>query len=358
MTFDPDLLLLSQIDGLGARRLYRLIAQFGSAANVLSTSQQQLREFGLSEVVCDAIKQVDIQSIATLLEWEKADSRHHIIDFSSAYYPKLLQESVEPPPILYIKGQLDLLQCPQVAMVGSRSPSPGGRQAAFELAQALAENGIVVTSGLASGIDGDSHRGCLHAGKPTIAVCGTGVDRVFPAAHRELAHEIAERGALVSEHIPTQKGQSYQFSRRNRIIAGLSLATLVVEAAERSGSLITARYAMECNREVMAVPGSIYNAKTRGCHQLIKQGAKLVENVEDILAELPLAATGLSPETESRPTLSDDMAALLKHIDYETTPLDVICERSKLTVPEATNKLLTLELEGWITNTAGGFIRR
>ena len=196
-----------------------------------------------------------------------------------ARYPELLKQIADPPSILFVQGDVSLLAKWQIALVGSRNPSASGRDTAYEFSRYLAQDGITINSGLAMGIDAASHQGALAAGGKTIAVIGTGLDRVYPAKHRELAHEIASTGAIVSEFALGTSPRAENFPRRNRIISGLSLGTVVVEAAVKSGSLITARMAMEQGREVFAIPGSIHNPLARGCHQLIRQGAKLVENI-------------------------------------------------------------------------------
>jgi DNA processing protein len=248
-------------------------------------------------------------------------------------------------------------------MVGSRNPSITGRETAHDFARTLAAAGMVITSGLAQGIDTACHQGTLDGGGQTIAVAGTGLDRVYPASNRELAHAIIEAGgALISEFPPGTLPHAGNFPRRNRIISGLSLGTLVVEAALRSGSLITARLAAEQGREVFAIPGSIHNPLARGCHQLIRQGAKLVESAADVLEELApqlYAALAEMPE-ESAPAsseLDEEYQALLACIGHETTPVDRLVERSGLTAEAVSSMLLILELQGFVESAAGGYAR-
>ncbi len=227
----------------------------------------------------------------------EGDNRH-LITLHDARYPTLLREIDDAPPMLFIQGDPTILNLPQIAIVGSRNPSASGRQTATDFAHFLASAGLAITSGLADGIDGAAHQGALETKNSTLAVTGTGLDRVYPAKHRELAHRIAEQGALISELPPGTPPIPANFPRRNRIISGLSLGTLVVEAAQKSGSLITARLATEQGREVFAIPGSIHNPLARGCHALIRQGAKLVETAGDILEELaPLLGTAYQPNT-------------------------------------------------------------
>jgi len=215
----------------------------------------------------------------------------HILTLHDPAYPALLKEIADPPPLLFVRGDPAVLSRPQLGIVGSRNPTPGGRSLAEDFARSLSRCGLVVTSGMALGIDAAGHRGALRGGGTTLAVAGTGPDRIYPARHRDLARAIVEQGAIISEFAPGTPALPSNFPRRNRIISGLSLGVLVVEAACRSGSLITARLAAEQGREVFALPGSIHNPLARGCHHLIRQGAKLVEDIEDIVEELgPLAA--------------------------------------------------------------------
>jgi DNA processing protein len=253
----------------------------------------------------------------------------------------------------------------QLAMVGSRNPTPGGVRTASDFARHLAHAGLVITSGLALGIDAAGHAGALAAGQPTIAVMGTGLDRVYPGSHRELAHRIAAQGALVSELPIGAQPRPENFPRRNRIISGLSLGTLVVEAAQRSGSLISARCAAEQGREVFAIPGSIHNPLARGCHALIRQGAKLVETAEDVVNELgALALAGTLQEvasptpTDAAPRLDPEYAKLLDSIGFDPLPVDVLVATCGLTPAEVSSMLLQLELRGFVASSPGGLYNR
>jgi DNA processing protein len=276
----------------------------------------------------------------------------------------LLREIPTPPPVLFVRGDPALLSRPQLAIVGTRNPTASGRRTAREFAAHLAGAGLVITSGLALGIDAEAHRGALEQGW-TVAVMGTGPDRLYPARHRELARQIAEQGALVSELPPGTPPNAENFPRRNRVISGLSLGTLVVEAATQSGSLISARLAGEQGREVFAIPGSIHNPMARGCHALIRQGAKLVETGADILEELgPLAATVTTPDPHPRdiptsPAVSPDPehAALLALLGESPTAIDTLVERSGLTAEAVSSMLLIMELQGYVAS-AGGFYTR
>ena len=285
-----------------------------------------------------------------------------------ASYPELLRESPDPPAELFVRGKTDALRRPQLAIVGSRNGTPGGRESAFNVAVFLARHGIGVTSGLAQGIDAAAHEGCLAGGGVTVAVFGTGLDRVFPTRHRELAGRISASGALVSEYPVSTVPRRGNFPRRNRIIAALSVGTLVVEAGIRSGALITARLAGEAGREVFAVPGSIHNPVARGCHRLIRDDAKLVETGEDILEELtgilghirpvdapPDAGDGAAEmQTNSDPQAS----RLLQIMGFDTVTVDILVNRSGLTAEEVSSMLLTLELQGIVQLLTGGRYQR
>ena len=264
--------------------------------------------------------------------------------------------------MLHVIGDRRLLSTPQLAIVGSRNPSPMGQENARAFAKSLAGAGLVITSGMALGIDGAAHRGALEAGGKTIAVAGTGLDRVYPSRHRDLAHDIAKHGALVSEYPLGMPPRPENFPVRNRLISGLSLGTLVVEAALRSGSLITARLATEQGREVFAIPGSIHSPQAKGCHALIRQGAKLVESAQDILEELgPLASVATHAVYDNAVSvcqLDPPTAALLKQIGHDPVSVDALIERSGLTADVVSSMLLQMELNGLVSNCPGGKVQR
>jgi DNA processing protein len=284
----------------------------------------------------------------------------------------LLAEVSDAPLGLFVRGNVDALSLPQLAIVGSRNPTAGGRDNATSFAEHLARSGLAVTSGMAIGIDAAAHQGALAVGGGvTVAVCGTGLDVDYPSAHSALAEKIAVRGALVSEFPLGTPALATNFPRRNRIISGLSLGTLVVEAAVRSGSLITARLAAEQGREVFAIPGSIHNPLTRGCHQLIRQGAKLVETGDDIFEELRTLAGALTPALQAaapKPTGSAEAAApvldkayeiLLDALGFEPACIDVLVERTGFAADEVASMLLILELDGKLESRPGGrYVRR
>ena len=293
-------------------------------------------------------------------EWLQ-DAGHHLVRMGDDAYPELLTQIPGPPSELYVHGNPELLHLPALAIVGSRNPTSAGARNAFEFARHLGTAGFCIVSGLAQGIDAAAHRGALTAGAPTIAFLGHGIDRVYPASNRELAHEIAACGALVSEFALGTHPHKSLFPQRNRLISGISFGTLVVEAARRSGSLITARLSSEQGREVFAIPGSIHNPLSRGCHQLIRQGAKLVETADDIVAEIaPLAAHVLqiaveSTTSDSRPAAIDhEYEDLLKVLGHDPSSVDDLVVQSGLTIDQVSSMLLILELEGKIEKLSGG----
>src|SRR5882672_5588579 len=268
------------------KRWLDALKRMGSPEALLGLSHHALTQYGFSVESVGALKSPDKAAIARSCAWLSGAQRV-LVTFGGELYPSLLAEMPDAPLALWIEGaNLALLDGPKLAMVGSRNPTSGGRDNAERFARHIAERGVTITSGLAIGIDGASHRGALEQVGGTIAVLGGGLDLIYPEAHSELARAIAVRGLLVSEYPPGAPALPYHFPQRNRIIAGLSLGTLVVEATRRSGSLITAKYANDYGREVFAIPGSIHNPLARGCHELIRGGAKLVEDAADIFVEL------------------------------------------------------------------------
>ncbi len=359
-------LALQRTPGIGHRSARKMLSEFASAKAIFEADRERLARMGLPRACIDGLMNPDWAAVDRDLAW-LTESDNSVMTWQDADYPALLREIPDPPVLLFIHGDRGCLSLPQLAIVGSRNPSPGGRSLAAEFAAHLAACGMTITSGLASGIDGASHQGALRAGGRTIAVTGTGLDRVYPARHRELAHRIAEGGALVSEFPPGTGPLAANFPRRNRIISGLSLGTLVVEAALRSGSLITARAALEQGREVFAIPGSIHNPLTRGCHALIREGAKLVEKGDHILEELaPLISLSLSENRTEAETagpsvreqesiqLAGEYLQLLDSMGYEPVCVDQLVERSGLTPEQVSSMLLLLELEDQIVGGAGG----
>jgi DNA processing protein len=286
-----------------------------------------------------------------------------LLQLGAPGYPPQLAAIADPPPWLHLRGDPAALAAPAVAIVGSRRPTPAGRATAFEFARQLAACGLVVTSGLAAGIDAAAHRGALAAGGVTVAVCGTGLDVTYPEAHAALAGEIAAHGALLSEFPPGTLPLPHHFPRRNRIISGLSLGVLVVEAQHRSGSLITARLAAEQGREVFALPGSIHNPLARGCHRLIRDGARLVETVEEVVAGLQAdlfdALPGPLPQPPGRQAISAgpldrESKILLNACGFEPVDVDTLVARTGFTAASVASMLVTLELRGEVEPSAGG----
>lgn len=359
----PLSLSLAAISGLGPKTYVSLIQHFGDVEGVYRASKAHLQSTGLRpKIVSEILKGPQDGAFNRELAWANHKDQH-LVAYGTDRYPLALGEIADPPPHLYVKGNLELLFAPQLAMVGSRNPTATGRETASQFAQALTRQDLIITSGLAAGIDYECHKGALTASGPTIAVAGTGLDRVYPANHRDLARSIAREGALVSEFPLGTAPASRNFPKRNRIISGLSLGVVVVEATIHSGSLITARMANEQGREVFAIPGSIHNPQSKGCHSLIKQGAKLVECTEDILCELsgivaapqPITAASKGPSTHNRE--ENAHRGLLDFIGFEPTSIDTIVKRSGVCASEVSALITLLELDGHITSVPGGYMK-
>lgn len=325
----------------------------------MAESATALAALGLKDEIVQAVRKPDWTLIEQDLSWLEQEN-HLAITLSDPGYPRQLTEITDPPPVLFVRGNPELLSLPQIAMVGSRNPSALGIETAISFAQTLARHGFAITSGLALGIDAASHRGALKAGGYTIAVAGTGLDRVYPARHKDLATEIVRTGAMISEFPPGTTAKANHFPRRNRIISGLCLGLLVVEAAKQSGSLISARLALEQNREVFAIPGSIHNPLARGCNALIREGAKLVETTRDILDELGeynQRDENFTPNT-LQSTLDLEQQTLLNLIMFSPTSIDKLVETTGQSVEVISSMLLVLELQGFIEATTGGCYTR
>lgn len=358
--------------GLGPATLRDLVCAHSGAESALDA----VRRAGHARIEPDCLawlRAPDANVLAADLAWLGA-ADHALLTFQEADFPALLSESPGPPAALFVAGQSTALWLPQVAIVGSRNASQNGIATAVAFARALASAGFAITSGLAEGIDGAAHAATLDAGGTTIAVLGTGPDHVYPTKHRDLAARIPHQGALISEFPPGTPGHPGHFPRRNRIIAALSLGTLVVEAGVRSGSLITARNATESGREVFAIPGSIHNPLSRGCHQLIRNGAKLVETADEIIAELKPLGLGLGARLRERlldtvqvadmdaagkrgtldRSRDPDYARLFAALGHDALGIDHLAERSGLPVAALSSMLLMLELEGEVVATRGG----
>jgi len=350
-------LALLRTPAIGCKTFINTLDSF-SPEQLFRQSHSTLSALGLKDKSIDFIKAPDWGLIDSDLRWlEQADNE--VLSIYDPLYPAQLKEIDNPPPLLFIRGNKTLLTQPQIAMVGSRNPSPLGKQTAIDFAQSLVHHGFTITSGLALGIDAASHQGALNAGGHTIAVAGTGLDRVYPARNKTLATAIASTGLLISEFPPGTAAKANHFPRRNRIISGLCIGLLVVEAAKKSGSLITARMALEANREVFAIPGSIHNPLARGCNALIKEGAKLVESTQDIFEEL--GEYNQQPEIikpqSFKTTLDLEQQNLLNLIMFSPTSVDWLVQESGFSVEVISSMLLMLELQGYIATTAGGYIR-
>ncbi|MCO6056115.1 DNA-processing protein DprA [Pseudomonas sp. MOB-449] len=350
-------LRLHHLPELGPARFRRLIGAFGSASAALSAPASAWRSLGLPEASADPRRSPEIRDAAGhALAWLEQPG-HQLLCWDDPAYPALLTELVNAPPLLYVAGDASLLERPQLAMVGSRRASAAGLDTARAFARSLAGGGFVITSGLALGIDGAAHLGALEAGGQTVAVLGTGLERLYPNRHRGLAARIVEEGgALVSELPLGSPPQPANFPRRNRIISGLSLGVLVVEASPSSGSLITARLAAEQGREVYAIPGSIHHPGARGCHQLIREGASLVEKVEDILEALR-GWQAIAPACPAAPPapVAHPLLDLLRAAPYSSEGL---AAASGWELPRLLAELTDLELQGRVAREAGCWVYR
>ncbi|MGH8460406.1 MAG: DNA-processing protein DprA [Stenotrophobium sp.] len=352
-------LILIRAAGVGPVSVARLLEQFSSAAAALHAGRGGWRKAGLDSKAQAGLAAPDFALVESDLAWLSSGPQRALVTINDVRYPQQLRECSGAPPALFCQGDTDLLPLPQLAIVGARSATPQGRENAQVFAADLASRGLVISSGLALGIDAAAHQGALSVDGLTLAVCGTGLDRVYPAQHRELAHQIAQKGLLVSEFPPGTPGKAENFPRRNRIISGLSLGVLVVEAARESGSLITARMASEQGREVFAIPGSIHNPLARGCHGLIRQGAKLVESANDILEEIaPHIRIAPRATAGAEAAVDPQQARILEALGDGSLGIDQLVQRTGLAVAELSGVLLTLELAGQVAAVAGGSYQR
>ncbi len=341
----------------------KLFEVFPDITDLFATSIDDLIKLGLPPKEVIKLKNPNWDMVERDLAWtQKTGNR--IITIKDPDYPPLLKEIPNPPLLLFVCGDLQLLKLPQIAIVGSRNPTPTGLEAAFIFAKELAQAGLVITSGFAMGIDAASHKGAVAAPGKTIAVMGAGLNQIYPSHHTNLAQKILGSGGVLLSEFPLEdKGNAWHFPLRNRVISGLSLGTLVVEATVRSGSLITARLANEQGREVFAIPGSIYNPLARGCHYLIRQGAKLTEQSADVLEELGelagLKKTSIleAKKSKEKNKLDQEHRKLLDCIGFETTTIDVLVMRTGLSAQQISIVLLELELQGLIKTIAGGVIK-
>jgi DNA processing protein len=356
-------LRLTLTPGFGSHAARQLLKAFGLPAAILEQDVEALSQV-VERGAAQALRREPAgfeQHIDRTLQWLQQDpARRALVTLGDPEYPAALLQIEDPPLLLYRLG-LALTQArTPLAMVGSRNPTAQGLQNARQFARALAERGLTIVSGLALGIDGAAHEGALEGAPPdamaTLAVVGTGLDRVYPSRHRELAHRIAEHGALVSEYPIGTPPLPENFPRRNRLIAGLAQGTLVVEAALKSGSLITARLAVEQGKEVFAIPGSIHSPQARGCHALLRQGAKLAESAQDVLEELRLAPA--SPRTEADEPEEGEEDPLLAAMGYDPVGLDALIARTGIPAPLLQATLLELELAGQVARLPGGLFQR
>jgi DNA processing protein len=359
MTHDPGLaswLQLTLTPGLGASAVRGLLQKFGLPGAVLAMTRSKLAAHAspaaLEALHSDAVR----QSVERALDWLAGPERA-LVTLADDAYPRALLEIADPPPVLYAQGRLGLLQHPSLAIVGSRNATAQGAANAESFARALSDAGLTIVSGLALGIDAAAHRGGLAGASSTIAVLGTGMDIVYPRRNVDLAAEISARGLLLSEFPLGTSAVTHNFPRRNRLISGLSRGCLVVEAALASGSLITARAAAEQGREVFAIPGSIHSPLSKGCHALLKAGARLVESADDVLSELPGFRQGGYASTAAAAPVPE-AAGLLAHMGHDPVDVDSLCMRAGLSSEQVSSELLRLELDGRVAALPGGLYQR
>jgi DNA processing protein len=350
--------IAARAPSLSAAQLVQLAGAESGLAALEGRDRHAFAGLGLTTNTVAWLAAPDESRIESDLRWLES-SGVVLLPATSSEYPALLRESPDAPAVLYVHGNVRVLSEPQLAMVGSRNPTAGGRATARKFASFFAQAGLTITSGLALGIDAACHEGALAADGPTIAVLGCGLDQIYPRNHEALAERIVASGALVSEFPPGTEPMPACFPQRNRIIAGLSHGTLVVEAAQRSGSLITARLAGEAGREVFAIPSSIHNPVARGCHQLIRQGAKLVECPEDVLCELKISLSAqlvasAPNEPGAAPALDKEYKILLDALAFEPASVDSLIERTGMNSESIASMLLILELDGHVAPHPGG----
>ncbi len=344
---------------LGARRANQLLQHFNNPQDLFEAGSLAWQALGLSELACKALAKPDWQAVDNTLLWLE-DSQHGVLSRGEVSYPSSLAEISDSPFLLYYKGDLSIFERQQLAVVGSRNPTRSGYQTAYDLAAGAAKLGFTITSGMALGIDAAAHHGDLSVSGATIAVAGTGLDVIYPSKNRDLESQIESEGLIVSEFPLGTQPLGRNFPLRNRIISGLSRGVIVVEAALKSGSLITAKQALEQGRDVFAIPGSIHNPTSRGCHWLLRQGAKLVENIGDILEEFDLRLTQTEFDYgEEMPVLGLEnldvgYRKVLEAVDYDPTNVDQVIDRCGLTADVVCSMLLVLELQNFVHITSAG----
>lgn len=374
-------LRLGLAKGVGPATQRTLLAAFGLPEQIFNVDRSAIAAVVGTALADQVLAQPDRAMLAKTMAWAET-AGNHVLTLADADYPQSLLQIPDPPVLLYATGEPALLRLPALAIVGARSATPQGIANAEAFARCLGEAGLTIISGLALGIDTAAHRGALAGGAPTVAVVGTGADRVYPARNRELAHAIAAQGVILSEFPLGTPPLPHNFPKRNRLIAGLSRGVLIVEAAVGSGSLITARLAAECGREVFAIPGSIHSPLARGCHRLIREGAKLVETAQDVIEELagalppqPRTVTAEPASSRARPPnrtpptaapraasdtapVDDDALKLLESIGHDPVDIDTLATRSGLTLDALYAILLPLELDGHVARLPGGRFQR
>ncbi|MEN9450291.1 MAG: hypothetical protein RJA83_905 [Pseudomonadota bacterium] len=374
-------LALYTIPRCGLSAVSMLLKKFANPKQILLASYKELLDAGITPTLASNLQKPDWKSVEFSLRWVEQPQRH-ILHWGNLHYPALLREISSPPLILFMMGELSILQQQTLAIVGARNPTHAGLEIAFQLANELSDQGFVIISGLARGVDGAAHQGALKNKGPTIAVLGNGLAHIYPACHQTLAMNIVENGGtLISEFFPYASPRAEYFPRRNRIISGLSLGIIVIEASLRSGSLITARYALEQGREVFAVPGSIRNPLSQGCHALLKDGATLVESHQDIILGLSFSSgqahtwtneaiidihedCALSDNTDKNSSaksisrLDSRDRKLVECLGFETTSIDILMTRTGLTIDKLLARLSTLQLQGYIDVVPGGYVRK
>jgi DNA processing protein len=357
-------LALNQCQGIGAISFRKIIDHFKSdLSSLFKLSAHDLSAIGLNQIQINSLQNLAWDSVEQSLDWAESSPDYSILVVDQPGYPELLKQVRDAPPVLFTNGNTDLLNSPQIAIVGSRNCTPGGADTAAKFASYLSRAGLTITSGMAVGIDFHAHSAVLKSNGNTIAILGTGIDRIYPSRNKQLAYQIAEKGLLVSEFPLGTAPNPNNFPKRNRIISGLSVATLVIEATRNSGSLITARLSMEQGREVFAIPGSIHNPQAKGCHHLIREGAKLVDQASDIIDDigslLGFVAQQVNTTEDSNPDdLDQDYQRLLEIMGYDPVSLDILVERSGLTIEQLSSMLLILELNDQIQSASGGLYVR
>ena len=364
-----DWLALFHAPGLKPKTLDALLDHFGDARSVCAASASELAEFNVSQAAQSFLRAPASEFYDADLRWLD-DPLNHIVPKPSPSYPAQLKNLSGAPPVLFVRGDVKLLNDPQIAIVGSRTPTPSGKEQVAEFAAALARKGLVITSGLAKGIDAGAHRTALNINAPTIAVVATGINVCYPSAHQSLAQRIVACGALVSEFSVNTTPRPEHFPQRNRIISGLAMGVLVVEAGHKSGALTTARFSGEYGRDVFAIPSSIRNPMAQGCHRLIQQGAKLVQSPDDVFVDIAARIqleppADLAPEAPAKPgkagTDDADLDAayrgLLECMGYEPVMPDTLVERSGLAAAEVASMLLVLEMKGCVASDNGFYTR-